>query len=109
MELYELTISEAHQLLKNKDISSVELTRAVLDRIAAVDDKIDAFIAVSPELALQQAEKADASIADGNMTLLTGIPMGIKDIMCTRDLTTTVLPKVRSYPYVNLVLSYRQA
>jgi len=94
MQLYQLTISEAHQLLKNKDISSKELTRAVLDRIAAVDDKIDAFITVSRELALQQAEKADAIIAGGNSTPLTGIPLGIKDLMCTRDLTTTCGSKI---------------
>ncbi len=94
MELYELTIHEAHQLLKNKDISSTELTRAVLDRIAAVDDKIDAFITVSRELALQQAEKADAVIAGGNCTPLTGIPLGIKDLMCTRNLTTTCGSKI---------------
>ncbi len=89
MELYELTISEAHQLLKTKDISSKELTRAVLDRIAAVDDKIDAFITVSEALAIQQADQADSMIASGNCTPLTGIPLGIKDLMCTRNLATT--------------------
>jgi aspartyl-tRNA(Asn)/glutamyl-tRNA(Gln) amidotransferase subunit A len=89
MQLHELTIHEAHRLLKNKDISSRELTRAVLDRIAAVDNKIDAFITVSQELALQQADQADAMIAGGNCAPLTGIPLGIKDLMCTRDLATT--------------------
>ncbi len=94
MELYELTINEAHQLLKNKDISSKELTRAVLDRIAAVDNKIDAFITVSKELAMQQADQADAMIAGGNCTPLTGIPLGIKDLMCTRNLATTCGSKI---------------
>ncbi len=89
MELYELTIHDAHQLLKNKDISSKELTRAVLDRIAAVDNKIDAFITVSKELAMQQADQADQKLARGNCTPLTGIPLGIKDLMCTRNLATT--------------------
>ena len=94
MQLYQLTISEAHQLLKNKEISSRELTRAVLDRIAAVDDKIDAFITVSRELALQQADQADAIIAGGNSSPLTGIPLGIKDLMCTRNLATTCGSKI---------------
>ena len=94
MELYELTINEAHQLLKNKEISSRELTRAVLDRIAAIDNKIDAFITVSRELALQQADQADAIIASGNSTPLTGIPLGIKDLMCTRNLATTCGSKI---------------
>ena len=94
MELYQLTISEAHKLLKDKDISSMELTRSVLDRIAAVDDKIDAYITVCRELALQQAEKADTLIAGGNMAPLTGIPLGIKDPMCTRNLPTSCGSKI---------------
>jgi len=94
VELYELTIHDAHLLLKNKEISSRELTRAVLDRISAVDDKIDAFITVSRELALQQADQADAMIGGGNCAPLTGIPLGIKDLMCTRNLTTTCGSKI---------------
>ncbi|CAB1085587.1 Aspartyl-tRNA(Asn) amidotransferase subunit A (EC @ Glutamyl-tRNA(Gln) amidotransferase subunit A (EC [Olavius algarvensis Delta 1 endosymbiont] len=94
MELYELTISEAHRLLKNGDISSVELTRAVLDRIDAVEDKIDAYITVSRELALLQAAKADALISGGDMGPLTGIPLGIKDLMCTRNLATSCGSKI---------------
>ncbi len=94
MQLYELTISEAHRLLTEKKISARELTLAVLDRIAAVDGKIDAFITVSGDLALQQAERADARIAAGNATPLTGIPLGIKDLMCTRSLPTTCGSKI---------------
>ncbi|MBT8367502.1 MAG: Asp-tRNA(Asn)/Glu-tRNA(Gln) amidotransferase subunit GatA [Deltaproteobacteria bacterium] len=89
MQLYQLTINEAHRLLKNKEISSRELTRAVLDRIDAVEDHIDAFITVSKELAMQQSDQADRMIADGKCTPLTGIPLGIKDLMCTRNLPTT--------------------
>ena len=89
MELYELTISEAHQLLNNREITSRELTQAVLDRIAEVDNKIDAFITVAEEIAMQQADQADAMIAGGKSTPLTGIPLGIKDLMCTRNLSTT--------------------
>jgi len=94
VKLYELTISEAHRLLKNREISSIELTRAVLDRIAAVDDKIDAYITVAEEIALQQAEKANAVLTSGSGTPLTGIPIGIKDLMCTRGLTTTCGSKI---------------
>ena len=94
MELYELTISEAHRLLKNGEISSVELTRAVLDRIDAVEDKIDAYITVSRELAIRQAAEADDLIAGGNIGPLTGIPLGIKDLMCTRNLATSCGSKI---------------
>ena len=89
MELYELTITKANELLNNGDITSRELTHSILDRIAAVDGKIDAFLTVSEETALQQADQADAMIAAGKGTPLTGIPLGIKDLMCTRELTTT--------------------
>ena len=94
MKLHQLTITKAHQLLKNKEISSRELTRAVLDRITAVEHKIDAFVTVSNELATQQADHADAMIAGGNCTPLTGIPLGIKDLMCTRNLATTCGSKI---------------
>ncbi len=94
MKLYELTIHEAHRLLQNREISARELTRAVLDRIGAVDDKIDAFLTVSEELALQQADQADRALAAGNCSPLAGIPLGIKDLMCTRGMTTTCGSKI---------------
>lgn len=94
MKLYELTIHEAHRLLKNKEITSRELTRAVLDRIDAVENKIDAFISLSEELALQQAERADEAISNGNCLPLTGIPLGIKDLICTQIFPTTCGSKI---------------
>jgi aspartyl-tRNA(Asn)/glutamyl-tRNA(Gln) amidotransferase subunit A len=59
MQLYQLTISDAHNLLKKKKISSRELTRAVFDRIEAVESKVDAFITLAEEDAMAQAEQAD--------------------------------------------------
>ena len=58
MKLHELTVHEAHELLKKKEISSQELTRGVLERIEGVEEKVDAFITVAADLALQQAERA---------------------------------------------------
>jgi aspartyl-tRNA(Asn)/glutamyl-tRNA(Gln) amidotransferase subunit A len=89
LELHKLTINEAHQLLKNKEISSRELTRAVFERIDAFEPKIDAFITISEEFAMQQADQADAMIALGKCAPLTGIPLGVKDLICMRDLPTT--------------------
>ncbi len=94
MKLHELTISEAHQLLKNKKISSRELTRAVLDRIDAVERKIDAYISFSEELAMQQAAQADEAISNGKCLPLTGIPLGIKDLICTQNYPTTCGSKI---------------
>src|SRR2546421_6025741 len=89
-ELYELTITEAGKLLRQREISSVELTRAHLDRIRAVDDKVKAFTLVTDELALKEAEEADRRFSRGDtVSPLTGIPIAIKDVICTKGITTT--------------------
>src|SRR6266702_8235647 len=89
-ELYELTITEAADLLQQKKISSVELTQAHLDRIRAVDDKVKAFTLVTDEPALQQAEEADRRFSRGDtVSPLTGIPIAIKDVTGTRGIPTT--------------------
>ena len=94
MKLHELTIQSAHQLLKNREISSQELTRAVLERIQAAEDRVNAFITVTEKEALKQAEKADEEIAKGRCSLLTGIPLAIKDVICTRGIPTTCGSKI---------------
>ena len=94
MKLYELTIQSAHTLLKQKEISSQELTRAVLDRIHAVEKDVNAYITVADDLAMAQAELADKTISEGNISQLTGIPLAIKDLMCTKGLRTTCASKI---------------
>ena len=89
MELYDLSIEAAHALLLKKEISSKELVTAVLDRIEAVDQQINAYITVCRETALDQAAQADKAIADGKAGPLTGIPIAIKDNICTQDIKTT--------------------
>jgi len=89
-ELYTLSITEAGKLLRERKISSVELTRAHLDRIRAVEDKVRAFTLVTDDLALKQAEAADRHFKNGDtIAPLTGIPLAIKDVICTKDITTT--------------------
>ena len=92
--LNQLTIHEAHQLLKTKHLSSVELTRACLERIQQVEPKVRALVTITDELALKQAQKADELIATGDFGPLTGIPMVIKDNMCTRGIPTTCSSKM---------------
>ncbi len=89
-ELYRLSIHEAGDLLRQRKISAVELTQAHLDRIRAVEPKVKAFTLVTDELALQQAKEADKRLASQeNLHPLTGIPLAIKDVICTKDITTT--------------------
>src|SRR5216684_279963 len=89
-ELYQLGIHEAGAMLRARQISSVELTRAHLERIRAVDDKVKAFTLVTDDLAMQQAREADRHFENGDtVSALTGIPLAIKDVICTKDITTT--------------------
>ena len=84
-----LTLHEARELLDRGEISSVELTQAVLDRIEDVEDRVKAFVTVTQDTALAQARDADARIAAGDAAALTGIPVQLKDNMCTRGIATT--------------------
>ncbi len=87
--LHWLTVAEAADLLAHREVSSVELTRAALERIGALDDRIHAFLTLTEEEALAQARAADQRIAAGDAGPLTGIPAAIKDVICTKSVRTT--------------------
>jgi aspartyl-tRNA(Asn)/glutamyl-tRNA(Gln) amidotransferase subunit A len=89
LELSDLTIGQAGDLLAQGDLTSTELTRAVLDRIATVEERTKAFVTVTETLAMEQAEAADRRIQAGDARPLTGIPMSLKDNMSTRGVVTT--------------------
>ena len=88
------TIHEYAELLKQRKLSSVELTKQYLARIEQADAQIGSYITVCPDEALAAAGKADERIARGEATLLTGIPVGIKDNICTEGITTTCASKM---------------
>ena len=94
MDGKQLTISEAHKLLKDKQISSVELTKSCLDRIEKLEPQVKAIVTVTDDLAIEQAKKADKMIASGNCKPLTGVPAMIKDVICTRGVKTTCSSKM---------------
>ena len=89
MELHELTIHEALELLRRSEISATELTQAVLDRIVDVDNDIKAYVTLTPETALEEARKADELRAAGADGALLGIPLAIKDNICLEGVPTT--------------------
>ena len=94
-ELYELTIAEARERLDRGEITSVQLTEALLDRIAAVENQVRAFLAISDDLAIEQARAADARrAAGGPSSPLDGVPLAIKDVITTAGLTTTCGSKI---------------
>jgi len=84
-----LTLSEASDLLRGREASSVDLTRAAFERINALDDRIHAFLRLTDEIALEQALAADERIARGEAGPLTGIPAAIKDVIVTKGVETT--------------------
>jgi aspartyl-tRNA(Asn)/glutamyl-tRNA(Gln) amidotransferase subunit A len=93
-QLNRLTISEAHDLLKKKEISSVELTESCLEQITKVEPSVHACVTVCNDIAIEQAKAADNSIAKNDIKSLTGIPVLIKDNMCTKGLRTTCSSKM---------------
>ncbi len=94
MELYNLTISEARSAIDKGEISPTELTNAVFNRIEAVEKKIKAYVTLLRENALTQAKQAEDRIKNGLKQTLLGIPIAIKDNMCTKGIRTTCSSKI---------------
>ena len=93
-ELSRLGVTQASELLKKREISSPELTKAYLERIDALDGRIGAYITVCADRALEQAREAQKLIDSGSAGPLTGIPAGIKDNICTKGVRTTCASKM---------------
>lgn len=90
MELFERNAYELSDMLKNKEISSVELTESVFDRIKSVENKVNSYVTLNEENALETAAEIDKKRANQeSLSDLAGIPMGIKDNISTKGLRTT--------------------
>lgn len=97
MEPSELTLSEAVRLLMNKELSSIELTRSVLKRISQTQHRLNSFITVLEEEAMEKAEKVDRErTKEKKLPLLAGIPIALKDIFLTKGVKTTCASKILS-------------
>ncbi len=88
-----LTISEARSRLRDGEITSVELTEACLSEIDAAD-ALNAFVHRTPEIAFERAKAADIRIASGDAPSMCGIPVGIKDLFCTKDVPTQAASRI---------------
>ncbi len=93
MELYSLTIAELRELLKRKEVSIKEVVYSIFKRIEAVEDRIKSFITITKDKALEMAERAETNINNENAPLC-GIPLAIKDNICTKGILTTCGSKI---------------
>ncbi len=89
MELNQLTIHELQEKIKNNSVTATQITESVFSRIDAVEERVHSYIRLMKEDALAAAAKADVDIKKGNIKPLTGIPIALKDIVCTKGITTT--------------------
>jgi len=95
MEIHELTIHELHDLLIKKEVTSREVTEAFYRRIKKVDGKIKAYLILTEEGAFDQANQVDRKIVRGEeIGDLAGVPIGLKDILCTKGIRTTCGSKI---------------
>ncbi len=104
-----LSIKEVHKLLVSGDRTAVEITQEHLDRVRKLEPQLHSFITVTNELAIAQAQKIDRQIAAGDpLSLLSGVPIGIKDNLCTQGIPTTCGSKMLQNfipPYESTVTS----
>lgn len=87
MSLNSLTIAEARDLLRKREVTSVQITESCLDAIDRAD-ALNAFVHKTPELALERARAADTRLASGDAPAMCGIPVGIKDLFCTEGVAS---------------------
>ena len=92
MELAALTIHELQDKIRAGEVTAMQITRSVFERIDALEEKVHSYISLTKKEALAAAELADRDIKRGDIKPLTGIPVALKDIICTREYRQRVLP-----------------
>jgi aspartyl-tRNA(Asn)/glutamyl-tRNA(Gln) amidotransferase subunit A len=93
-DLTRLTLAEARQGLKARRFSATELTRALLAAVEAGNAALNAYVLATPDIALRQAGESDERLAKGDARPLEGLPLGVKDLYCTRGVRTTACSNI---------------
>ena len=104
--MFDLTLAQARDGLRKRDFSARELTDAYLGAVAALNPKLNAYLLVTEAQARAQADAADAALARGEAANLTGIPLAIKDLFCTKGVRTTAGSRILEHfvpPYESTV------
>jgi aspartyl-tRNA(Asn)/glutamyl-tRNA(Gln) amidotransferase subunit A len=83
-DLIKLTLAEARDSLRKKSFTATELTRAFLDATQIANPALNAYVAMTPDIALRQAKESDTRLARGEVRALEGLPLGVKDLFCTK-------------------------
>jgi len=94
MDLNQLTIHELQEKLKAGETTSTDIVQSVFRRIDSVEKDVHAYILLTRDAALAEAERADEEIKKGRIQALTGIPIALKDLLCTRGVTTTCASRI---------------
>lgn len=94
MELCELTIHELQKKFHRREVTATEVLESTFKRIEAVEDKVHAYISLMKERAYEEAKEADRAIQKGEFKTLSGIPIALKDILCTRGFPTTCASRI---------------
>jgi aspartyl-tRNA(Asn)/glutamyl-tRNA(Gln) amidotransferase subunit A len=108
LELFRLGIHELHGMLAAREITAAEITESVLKRIDLVEDRVRAYVTLAKDSAREMSQAADREISDGKISPLSGIPVAIKDNMCTKGILTTCSSKILKNfipPYESTVTS----
>jgi aspartyl-tRNA(Asn)/glutamyl-tRNA(Gln) amidotransferase subunit A len=87
-DITKLTISEANAMLRLKEVSATEITKAHIEKAQSLN-ALNAFITLTPDIAMEQARKSDEKIRNGQAGIIEGIPIGVKDLFCTKGVQTT--------------------